>query len=245
FFVGIVAAAVSVWRNKQRSAFSLYLFCMSVPLLLGCAVYALVARVHPNWPAPAILPAIALMVVTFDARREQLRWWLGAGVAFGLVLIVFAHDTLLIRRLTGYSLPPKLDPLRRVLGWKSAAEVVEAERRQLANEGTPVFVIGAHYGITSLLTFYTPAAREGATHSPYIYSISSDEPRNQFYFWPGYSERKGENAIFVTKSETPRPPPPRLQQEFESVTDLGLRPVYDKHRGEIRRLQLFACRGLR
>jgi hypothetical protein len=81
--------------------------------------------------------------------------------------------------------------------------------------------------------------------APSIYAISSDEPGNQFYFWPGYSNRKGESAIFVVKTDTPRAAPFRLQQEFESVTDLGMRAIYDQHRGEIRRIQLFACRRLR
>ncbi|HEX8678983.1 MAG TPA: glycosyltransferase family 39 protein [Chthoniobacterales bacterium] len=245
FFVGITAAAITLWRNKQRSPFALYLFCMSTPLLLGCALYSLVARVQPNWIVPAILPAIALMVVTFEPHRDRLRGWLAAGVGVGVLLVVLAHETMLIRRLTGYALPPKLDPLRRVLGWKSAAETVEAERRRLAAEGNPVFVIGAHYGITSLLTFYTPGARQADTRTPFIYSISSDEPRNQFYFWPGYSDRKGQDAIFVEKADAAGPPPLRLREEFESVTDLGLRAVYDKDRGEIRRIQLFACRRLR
>jgi len=214
---------------------------MSVPLLAGCLLFSLRARVQPNWIAPAVLPAIALLAITLQDRRK----WLTAGVAIGLAVVVIGHETRLISELTGFSLPPKLDPLRRVRGWKSAAETVEAERQRLASEGNTVFVIGDHYGITSLLTFYTPAARAGATHTPIIHCLSADEPTNQFYFWPGYSARQGEDAIFVQKTDEPRPPPLRLLQEFETVSDLGMRSVFDAHNREMRRIQLFACRRLR
>ena len=241
FCIGIVLAALKFWPRRQSSPLALYLFCMSMPLLVGCLLFSLRARVQPNWIAPAVLPAIALMAITFQGRRK----WLTAGIAFGLAAVVLGHETRLIGEITGFSLPPKLDPLRRVRGWKSAAETVETERQRLTSEGKPAFVIGDHYGITSLLTFYTPTAKAAAARAPIIYCVASDEPVNQFYFWPGYSARKGEDAIFVQKTDEPHPPPRRLRQEFETVSDLGMRPVYDNHGVEIRRIQLFACRRLR
>ena len=241
FCVGIGVAAYKFWPRRQSSPLMLYLFCMSIPLLVGCLLFSLRARVQPNWIAPAVLPAIALMAITLQDRKK----WLTAGIAIGLTVVVLGHETRLISEITGFSLPMKLDPLRRVRGWKSAAETVEAERQRLASEGNSVFVIGDHYGVTSLLTFYTPAAKAAATGAPMIYCISADEPANQFYFWPGYSARQGEDAIFVQKTDEPRPPPHRLQQEFEVVSDLGMRPVFDDHNREMRRIQLFACRRLR
>jgi hypothetical protein len=241
FCVGIVVAAIEFWRRRQNSPLALYLFCMSAPLLAGCLFYSLLARVQPNWIAPAILPAVALMALSLEARRK----WLTAGMVFGLAAIVLGHETRLIEEISGKSLPPTLDPLRRVRGWTSAAETVESERQRLTSDGKPCFVIGDHYGITSLLTFYTPAARAMASQNPGIYCLTADEPTNQFSFWPGYSARKGESAIFVQKTDEPHPPPPRLQRQFESVIDLGMRPVYDNHGVVIRRIQLFACRNLR
>jgi len=43
----------------------------------------------------------------------------------------------------------------------------------------------------------------------------------------------------------PRPPPPQLEQEFESVTSLGVRDVLYQDRYLLRPLQFFECRGLR
>ena len=241
FCIGIVVAMIKFWPRRHKSPLALYLFCMSAPLLAGCLLYSIRTRVQPNWIAPAALPAVALMALTLEARRK----WLTAGIVFGLAVIVLGHETRLIEEITGYSLPPKLDPLRRVRGWNSAAETVEIERHRLTNEGKPSFVIGDHYGITSLLTFYTPTAKAAAAENSGIYCLATDEPANQFSFWPGYSARQGESAIFVQKTDEPHPPPPRLHRQFESVTDLGMRRVYDDHGMVIRRIQLFACRKLR
>ena len=102
-----------------------------------------------------------------------------------------------------------------------------------------------------------------------MYYQSSDKPRNQFYFWPGYRGRhRGANAIYVDESPLPKfkrgwvwdwlagqkdlyeadaPPrnrvPKEVQEEFNSVTDLGVRDI--TVRGQVlRRVQLFACRNL-
>jgi hypothetical protein len=81
-----------------------------------------------------------------------------------------------------------------------------------------------------------------------VYFVSSPTPHNQLYFWPGYTGRKGENAILVQeldrKDPTPQPPPQVVQSEFESVTDLGVRNIM-YHGGLCRPLQIFACRGLK
>jgi len=81
-----------------------------------------------------------------------------------------------------------------------------------------------------------------------VYFQSKAAPDTQFYFWPGYSERKGQNAIFVRElsrsNPEPKPPPPRLEKEFESVTEMGVRDVL-YHGRLCRPLQIFACRGLK
>jgi hypothetical protein len=80
-----------------------------------------------------------------------------------------------------------------------------------------------------------------------VYCRSSEVPENQFYFWPGYNRRKGENAIFVQElgraNPHPLPPPARLLEEFESVSELGVSNVLYHGEFLLRPLQLFTCRG--
>jgi hypothetical protein len=168
-----------------------------------------------------------------------------AALTLGWLVVIPLHETKIVAKMIGTPLRPELDPLRRVLGWKEMAKVVGEARSQLLSEGKPAFVIASHYGPTSLLSFYLPEAKAGVPGSPLVYYLSSDQPKNQFYFWPGYESRKGQNAIFVGPIDRPpQPPPDRLVQQFASVTDLGQRDIVYKDR-VLHRVHLFACRDLR
>jgi hypothetical protein len=248
YFVAAAWAAIAIWRRGQRTPLLVYLFSMGAPLFLFYLLYTFRARVLPNWIAPAVLPLFCLTVVYWQDRwRDGVRpvkGWLTAGVTLGLVAVVLLHETNLIVKITGRPLPPEMDPLRRVRAWKDTAIVVGESRSRFLAEGKPVFIIGAHYGITSQLSFYLPEARAGVPDRPLVYCRPSERPENQFYFWPGYRDRQGENAIYVQETSKPQPPPERIQKEFASVTDLGIHKIYYRDR-IFRQLQLFECRNLR
>ncbi len=82
-----------------------------------------------------------------------------------------------------------------------------------------------------------------------VYYRRSATPDNQFFFWPSYDSRKGENAIYVAEADRsnpqPRAIPPELLEQFESVSDLGLRTIMYHDSIPLRAVQLFACRGLK
>jgi len=241
------------WKSPARgAALPTFLLCMGLPLLLGYFLYTLRARVQPNWIVPAVLPLLCLAAIYADTCwRRGARWaraWFIAGLVLGLPLVILLHDTNLTGKLFGQTLPPKLDPLVRVRGWKAMAETVEAERQKvLAAEGKPVFLIGAHYGITSLLSFYIPEAKAGVPHAPVVFYQSSAKPENQYGFWPGYAARKGHSAIYVQqlkKGAQPEPPPARLAAEFTRIEDLGTREI--QYRGRpIHTVRLLLCRELK
>ena len=248
FFGGMLWAAVAVWRKRRHNPFLMYLWSMGAPLFIIFWLYTLRARVQPNWIAPAVLPLFCVMVAYADSRWragvQQIQRWLVAGLALGLPVVVLAHDTNLVGKIIGRPLPPKFDPLRRVRAWREMAQVVGDARRALLAEGKPAFVIGDHYGISGLLSFYLPEAKAGVPAHPLVYCLSSDKPANQFGLWPGYAGRKGQNAIYVQHLYVPQPPPEQLVREFGSVSDLGVKEVV--YRGRVlRRIQLFACRDLR
>jgi len=167
-----------------------------------------------------------------------------AGLALGLPVIIVMHDSNLVTKVGGWRMPPRADPCRRVRGWQEASVVLGELRQDLMKEGRPVFVIGEHYGITSLFSFYLPEGKAAAVAGqPFVYCQSSEHPDNQFYFWPGYGSRRGENAIYVVEVEEPGTAPERLVKEFRSVQDLGVRDI--PYRGVVfRKLQFFACREL-
>ncbi len=248
FFVAMVWAAIVFWKKSPRNPLLVYLFSMGAPLFLFYLLYTLRARVQPNWIAPAALPLLTLMVLYVEARwpemRRRLKPWLAVGLFIGLSAVVLLHDTNLAAKIIGRPMPAAMDPARRVRVGQEMARVVGVAREKLAAEGKPVFIIGGHYGVTSLLSFYLAEARAAVSRRPLVYYQSADSPQNQFYFWPGYQDRKGENALFVLPADSPQMAPERLLREFESVTDLGMREI--KYRDRVfRRVQLFECRNLR
>ena len=249
--VAMVWAGLAFWRRYRDDKFLLYLFCMGAPLFVGYFLYTVRSRVQPNWIAPSIVPLFALMVLYWGRRFDEgvrgVRKWLIAAICLGLPLVIVLHDTNIPGKLFGRRLPPKVDPLVRVRGWSELARIVETQRQKLAEEGTETFIIGPHYGLTSVMAFYIPEANEGVPHDPLVYYQKADHPENQYYFWKNYDNRKGQNALYVLrlrKNVQPVTPPARIAEQFESVESLGEFPV--GYRGRvIHRIQIIACRGLK
>jgi hypothetical protein len=252
FFVGMAWAAIAFWRRERHNPRLVYFFSMGAPVFLAYLLHSFRSRVLPNWIAPSVLPLVCLMVMYWDTRwrldSRPLRGWLAGGLVLGFALVILGHDTDLLYKISGWRLPVNMDPLHRVREWSGVARVAGEARRELLAEGKPVFIIADHYGLVGEITFYLPEARTNIAEQPLVYYRSSPVPRNQFYFWPGYTDRKGQNAIFLRELNRdhiePGPTPAFLESEFESVTDLGVRKVL-YHGRVIRPMQVFGCRGLR
>lgn len=252
FFGATVWAAIAFWRRGRHDPRLVYFFSMGAPVFLVYLLHSLRARVLPNWIAPSVLPLFCFMVIYWDAKwrlgAARLKPWLVAGLGLGFAAVILGHDTDLVQKLTGRRLPVNQDPLHRVREWSGVARVAGEARQELLAEGKPVFIIADHYGLTGEISFYLPEARAAVTREPIVFYQASRVPQNQFFFWPGYEHRQGENAIFVSELDRDwqnvPPPPPHLVRAFESVTPLGVRNVL-YHDRVLRPLQLFACRGLR
>ena len=253
FSVAIIWACIALWRRDRHNPRLVYCFSMGAPLFLIFLLWSLRSRILPNWIAPSVVPLLCLAVIYWDARGRlgtvNLKPWLMAGLMFGGVLVVFGYNTNLVQKVANIYLPVKLDPLHRVREWDTTARVVGQARSALLSEGKPVFIITDHYGMAGQISFYLPEAKAAVSQTPLVYFRSTAVPENQFYFWPGYSERKGENAVFVRELDRSNPeptkPPDSIVAEFESVTDMGISNVLYHDRFLLRPLQFFACRGLK
>jgi len=275
FFAAAVWAALAFWRQGRKNVLQLFLFSMGAPLFLFYLLVSLRSRVEYNWIAPSVVPLFCLMAVYWNDRwawaRPFAKPLLCAGAGAGLVAVVVMHDSNLLTKILRRPLPPAMNPLRRVLGWKELAQIAGRERSELeARTGKPVFLIGGHYGLTSQITFYLPAAKASVSGDPLVFFYASREPVNQFYFWPNYLGRTGQNALFAREVDRPKlrpgwffqwwnhsndlylpaPPgtetvPPELRAQFERITDLGVIDVMCEGKGVMRRVQFFACENLR
>jgi len=272
FLVATLIALIGWWRMPRREVRLVYFFSMGVPVFLLYTLLSLKSRVHPNWIAPSVLPMLCFMALFWEDRPRPrfFKSWLASGLIFGFFAALVIHDTNLVQKITGYPLPPQIDPLRRVRGQAEMARIIGNARAKLQPEGKPVFVIGEHYGITSLLTFYQSDARQQVKDAPFVFCQPSEKPSNQYYFWPGYSETHvGQNALYVRERDLaklapgwiPRwlagetnlivratlavsnPPPGWLVGQFDSVTNLGIHEVWERGR-LIRKIEIFECRNL-
>ncbi len=273
FFLGAVWAAIAFWRGGRRDPFQLYLFSMGAPLFILYLMVSFHSRVEYNWIAPSVVPLFCLMAAYWKEDWPRVarfaRPCLSAGIGVGLLAVVMAHDTNLISKLIHRRLPAPLDVLRRAHGWKEMAAIAGGALQKMESEGGPAFIICQHYGFTGQLSFYLPEARARVKTDPLVYYLDTGQPDNQFYYWPGYLGRAGQNALFIRElprprlapgwfsfwlngqpepyleaSSPPAPLPGELRQQFESVNRLGARDVVVT--GQImRRIELFECHNLR
>jgi 4-amino-4-deoxy-L-arabinose transferase-like glycosyltransferase len=247
FFGAVIWASAVLWRNWRERPLPTFLLWMGAPLFLFYFLYTIRGRVLPNWIAPCVVPLLAMMVVVAEqcwaSHRRLIKNWLIAGLIVGYLGGTLAQFTEVTKPLTGRYLPAKLDPLHRVREWKAIALMLGREREKALSEGKPVFMIAQHYGLTSILSFYLPEAKKSVATDPLVYYLRTDLPKNQFYFWPGYEMRKGQNAIFVQEADVPQPAPASLRKDFDEVIDLGMRDAH--YHGQIfRRYQIYLCRNL-
>jgi membrane-associated phospholipid phosphatase len=273
FFAAALWAAAAFWRRDGRDPFQVFLFSMGAPLFGACFLLSWHSHVLGNWIAPSVIPLFCLMALYWEKqwprRSAVLRPLLAAAIALGLLVVVLLHAPNLVGKTLHRRLPPNLDMLRRVHGWKETARIVGQARGELAREGPPAFIIAEHYGITSQLSFYLPEAKSRVMAEPLVYCYAAAHPRNQFYYWPNYLQRAGQNALFVREISRPAlrpdwfsrwwrrkadiflpdrppepPPPPEVAGQFESFTNLGAHDVVFQD-AIVRRVQLIACYHLR
>lgn len=248
FFLAVLWSMTIFWRRERQNPLLLFFFSMGAPVFLGYLLFSFYKRVFPNWIVPAVLPLFCLMVVYWEGRWRKgvraVKPCLALGLIVGFVTVILLHDTNLVTKFTGYALPRDKDPLRRVRGWAETAHVVAKARQDLLAEGKEVFIIGSHYGLVGEISFYLPEAKHRIQNDPLVYYRATSRPRNQFYFWPGYQNRKGQSAIYVQEANQANPLPTELTEQFDVVSDLGLHEI--KYRGRVfRTIQLFTCRNLR
>ena len=251
----VLPTLAALWlflRRPPDGPLPRYLFSMGAPIVAVYFLLTLHARVQPNWIAPAIVPLLCFGVVYWDARwaagHRRIRTWLVAALVVGTLSQVLLRAPKVLDKLAGGKLPPKYNPLKRVTGWRETAAAVDLARRRLSAEGPPVFIIGDQYGITGEIAFYLPAVQPTPAAPIPVYCRASATPENQFYFWPGYTNRHGENALFVREfaldGPSGLPVDDSIAAAFTSTKDLG--SVIVEHRGQpVRRLQIIECRGLR
>jgi 4-amino-4-deoxy-L-arabinose transferase-like glycosyltransferase len=270
FIFAALWASIAFWKRRAEKPLWLFLACMGVPLFYGYWLYSFHSRVQPNWPVAAVPPLFCLAALYWHERSRAAKRILIAGILVGIPMVALLHSTSLTKVFFGAKLPGDVDIAHRSRGWRETALAVEQARREF---DTNSFIIADGYGTTGLYSFYSPPARDAVgSPQPLVYCLRSGKPGNQFYFWDEYdyrAHRHGENAIYVDHLEyyklehgwiwkwlhhqplnyrdvpTTEATPKVLTEQFESVTNLGIREIKIDDGRIFHRVQLFGCYGLK
>ena len=166
-----------------------YVLAWVALISFGFFVYsALRQRVEPNWPAPAYIPAMALLATT--AWSPKATKWLRAGIIFAAVMSVVIYVQGIAPILP---LAPRKDPIARAFGWREmtqqADDVVKAVN---AERHTSTWLAGDRYQEASVLAFYTPS-------HPRVFATNLSGRPNQYDLWPRFTDlaKPGDNLVIV------------------------------------------------
>jgi hypothetical protein len=268
-FGGFVVAAVWGWRKAANQFKARFLLIFALPLFALYFALSFRQAGEANWTAPATLSLGILAAALWHERAQEHRWarrFAASALAVGLAMSLLVVDSELPRRL-GIPFSYDLDPTTRLRGWRTAAEKVEAVRRDFeAKHGQPVFLIANKYGTAASLAFYLRDKRgEGPGHPP-LYVPESAFPENQYFFWPRYDENVpfvpgaapkdeyyteeggynpfiGRTALYITDRAEERPPS-SIKRGFERVEMIAC--IDFARRGlPLRQLRIFACHNYR
>jgi 4-amino-4-deoxy-L-arabinose transferase-like glycosyltransferase len=155
-------------------------------------VSALRKPVEANWPAPAYVPAMALLASAAwgEGARRWVRW--GWQLALGLSAIVYAHGLFAI-----LPLPARRDPIARGAGFDALARAMDGVVRDAEADGVRGWVGADRYQDAAELALHM------AGH-PTVFSTNLSGRRNQYDLWPRFPEvAEPGQALFLALDERP------------------------------------------
>jgi membrane-associated phospholipid phosphatase len=191
--VMVFVALISMKKDKEGD----FLFWFSVPIVLFFVLKSLQGKVQGNWA----LPAYATGFVAFAAHyfrgassvRKPVKVLAASALVLAFVVTVFAHVPSIL------NLPLKLDPAKKLQGWKELGMAASGVQSEMSSAG-PLFVFSDSYQISSELAFYMKG-------NPVTYCVNLGRRMNQYDLWPGFGNLLGYNAIFVVGGDENMPEP--------------------------------------
>ncbi|MCC6931899.1 MAG: glycosyltransferase family 39 protein [Deltaproteobacteria bacterium] len=201
-FLSFFWRAFNKWRDGDNEVG--FYFCFSYPLLALCLFVSLSRRVYANWPMPAYIAALLLIIYLvskdnfhIDKTVRITKWVLGWNCFFYSLILVFSAGVTL-------GLPGNIIPTKNLMGWKNLAEKVSTISLPTAGGAKPM-IITDHYGYTAELSFFledkpiafcAPVSTRRATQ----YDVWGKDEEHGFKY-RNFSSQIGRDALIVIKEE--------------------------------------------
>ncbi|MCC6954748.1 MAG: glycosyltransferase family 39 protein [Deltaproteobacteria bacterium] len=177
-------------RRRESAPRELFLASFVAPLLLMCVVVSFTKSVYANWPFPAFIGAMLLLVVKWN---ESAPVWRQAdtlyrrSLFFHLPILAIAY--LLYLGVT-FWVPPQFLPTKKLVGGPELGARVEELLRSANKE---LFVITENYDTAALIAFYAPS------HPYAMVDVIDGRRMNQYDVWGGWEYLVGRDALIVVK----------------------------------------------
>jgi membrane-associated phospholipid phosphatase len=181
-----VMVLISLRKMKKDKAGD-FLFWFSVPIIVFFVLKSIQGKVQGNWALPAYATGYVAFAAYYFRNMRRVRKSVKILAASALVLAfavtVFAYVPSIL------NLPLKLDPAKKLQGWKELGAAASRVQSEMSSAG-PLFIFSDSYEISSELAFYMKG-------NPVTYCVNLGRRMNQYDLWPGFGNLLGYNAIFV------------------------------------------------
>lgn len=192
-----VLLVIATWRAIRQRGDAARALLGVTAAVMGAFFLASALRkpVEANWPAPALIPTIALLAaleLSPNATRWlRAGWWLGG--AFSVLVYLQSVVPLL-------PVPPRRDPVARAYGWKAVARRTRLTQQAVnAVSGARTWIAADRYQDASELAFYDE-------DQPTAFALNLSGRSNQYDLWPRFPDlaKPGDNLV-VLLDELPVP----------------------------------------
>jgi 4-amino-4-deoxy-L-arabinose transferase-like glycosyltransferase len=198
-----------LWRSPQPA--TAYAAALFLPLFGLYLLLSFHYRGQPNWTAAAYVGGIVLLAAKWLDLVKLHSWarWLAVAA-----LLLAAAETIILLDTRWLNLPRGRDPLDRARGSRNLA--AQVARWQQATGAK--FIIGDHYMVAALLSFYLPG--QPKTFVPVV-----SPPSNQLELWPTFDQLypTSDGLIVAKHPKLVR----SLPRSFARVKSLGRIDVVD------------------
>jgi membrane-associated phospholipid phosphatase len=216
---------IALWRMRKGKAGDL-LFWFSIPIAAFFVLKSIQGKVQGNWALPAYATGFVAFAAYYfsDIRlaRKSVRVLVTSALGLAFAVTVFAYVPSIL------NLPLKLDPAKKLQGWKELGTYADSARSEMSG---PLFVFSDSYEVAGELAFYMKG-------NPVTYCVNLGRRMNQYDLWPGFGRLLGYNAVFVVWGEEQHMPE-ALAKAFAGDT----REVVSVHikRNKLVKFTIFKC----
>jgi 4-amino-4-deoxy-L-arabinose transferase-like glycosyltransferase len=202
-FITLLLATIFILKHMRLDNRFLFLLIFTYIPWLFFACISWSRRAEANWPVPAMMTAIVLVVWYWERSkdRKHLRRFINYGIIFSLLTTII----IILHSLHPFlPIKPQRDRTYEARGWKSLMGKVYQIRKQV-DPNLKLPLCANSYQLTSLLAYYNP-------DQPRTFALNVDSRPNHYTLLAQRAEALRDTFLFVEELHKGR-----LDQKYQKV----------------------------